>query len=196
MVTPAQGGPCGWAPGKEKLEGRRRDAHQRWHQYTRQPGENTHYCHSGATNGNVLDERGFLIIHANSRSHSEFSPKRTGQFFCFFVEKTHSKCLEVALLSQRMLSQDCINIQLTREITLRILSLTLSDKNLCYCSRWIRRTGMSLKGKRGAVCVFVIVWARRQGSVEAGSRCGWLMVAVWMENFSGSAPVNWWELMQ
>lgn len=86
MVTPAQGGPRGRAPGKEKLKGRRRDTHQPALTpiHLTLGGKNTHYCHSGPSNGNVLDVSSFLIIHADLKSRSEFSPKRTGHFLSFF----------------------------------------------------------------------------------------------------------------
>lgn len=68
----------GQALGKEKLAGRRRDT-RALTPIRPTPGEKrTHYCHGGRSDENVLDMTSFLIIHADVRSHSEFSPERTG----------------------------------------------------------------------------------------------------------------------
>ncbi len=204
MVTPAHGGALRPSPGRGKTRGKEERHTPALTPIHPTPGENTHYRHRGPSNGNVLGGSSFLIIHADLRSHSEFSPKRTGHFLSL-CRKTHSETFfEVALLSRRMFSEE----------TASRFSLYEKKSPSGYCQWHYRKricvlyemnemsTGVSLKGKRGrgvvCVCVYVyaIVWVHRQGSVEAGSRCGWLMVAVWMENFSGSAPVNWWELMQ
>lgn len=91
MVTPAHGGPCGRAPGKEKLRGRRRDTHQRWHQYTRHRGKNTQYCHSGTANGNVLIVSSFLIIYANLKGSFQVQPQEYRSLFVPLLENTFWK---------------------------------------------------------------------------------------------------------
>lgn len=84
MMTSTRGEPCGQASGKEKQEGGRRDTNQYWHQYTVQQGE-TH-SHTGLSNGKVLALSSFFkIMHADFKSHSEFSPKRAGHPFCLSV---------------------------------------------------------------------------------------------------------------
>lgn len=103
MVTPAQGGPRSRAPGKENLEGGRRDTHMHWHQYTLHPRKNTHITgHSGLSNGNALEESGFLIIHADLKSHSEFRPKRMGHI----LSQCGKPDSEIHVVSQQMFSEE------------------------------------------------------------------------------------------
>lgn len=59
MVTPAHGGPCGPAWSSEKEE---------------EVVEEEERRKGGLSDGNVVGCRGFLIMHANSKSHTELKP--------------------------------------------------------------------------------------------------------------------------
>lgn len=78
------------------------------------PGEKTRYATVDCQMEMFWMRVAFLIIHADLKSHSEFSPKSTGHFLSLW-RKTHCNILMFY-----------INVQLIRKVTLWILSVTLS----------------------------------------------------------------------
>lgn len=86
MVTPARGGPCGRASGREKLEGMRRDAHfQKTPPHT---GGSHTLLPRWTVTWKCFGCEWPLIIHADFECHPELSLGRTGHFFLSLCKKT------------------------------------------------------------------------------------------------------------
>jgi len=157
------------------------------------PGEDTVGCQMEKFWQWVL----FLIMYANLKSHSEFSNKRLGNFSASLSENT-PKLFRRDFLPHKMLSEDMrCHILLVWQMTLRSLSVTLLWDSLCTVWDPLRSEFKGQNRKRcgyGSVSGYSSSQASQCGSREQMSMIDGLPSEC--RSFSGSASVNWWELMQ